>query len=262
MVSLRLREQQQIFTYLSLVISVCGLWLRIPDLPHSLIYTIVERDFFAYSLASLSRIISIPITFLFFLGLIGYFLSHGLRAFKQYKYKAFLPLAINLFTVIVLFFMQYAVVLPDFYANLKEREAVVAQITSGQLTPKESQRIEVSKESQRIDVSMIPDHPYKIYNLTLPSNYTHLSKGRGVDGKINILVDEKTNQPEIVVFFNGFNSFQSFQESPAYTALVYKAKTNSISGRDFFGVGNRYTMWLLESKQIKDNWFWVDLFED
>jgi hypothetical protein len=192
MVSLRLREQQQIFTYLSLVISACGLGLRISDFPHSLIYTIVERDFFKYSLASLSRIISIPIIFLFFLGLIGYFLSHGLRAFKQYKYKAFLPLAINLFTVIVLLFMQYAVVLPDFYANLKEREAVVAQITSGQLTP---------KESQRIEVSMIPDHPYKIYNLTLPSKYTHLSKGRGVDGKINILVDEKTNQPEMVVFF-------------------------------------------------------------
>jgi hypothetical protein len=56
--------------------------------------------------------------------------------------------------------MQYVVVLPDFYANLKEREAVVAQITSGQLTP---------KESQRIEVPMIPDHPYKIYNLTLPS---------------------------------------------------------------------------------------------
>lgn len=192
MVSLRLREQQQIFTYVSLGVSACGLGLRISDLPHSLIYTIVKRDFFSYSLAGLSRIISIPITFLFFLGLIGYFLSHGLRAFKQFKYKAFLPLVINLFTVIVLFFMQYAVVFPDFYANLKEREAVVAQITSGQLTP---------KESQRIEVPMIPDHPYKIYNLTLPSNYTYLSKGRGVDGKINILVDEKTNQPEMVVFF-------------------------------------------------------------
>jgi hypothetical protein len=45
MVSLRLREQQQIFTYLSLVISACGLGLRISDFPHSLIYTIVERDF-------------------------------------------------------------------------------------------------------------------------------------------------------------------------------------------------------------------------
>jgi hypothetical protein len=61
-------------------------------------------------------------------------------------------------------------------------------------------------------------------------------------------------------FFNGFNSFGG---SPAYTAFVYKAKTNSISERDFFGVGNLgYTMWLLESKQIKDNWFWVDLFEN
>jgi len=60
--------------------------------------------------------------------------------------------------VIVLLFMQYVVVLPDFYANLKEREAVVAQITSGQLVP---------QESQRIEVSLVPDHRYKIYNLTL-----------------------------------------------------------------------------------------------
>jgi hypothetical protein len=80
--------------------------------------------------------------------------------------------------------MQYVVVLPDFYANLKEREAVVAQITSGQLVP---------QESQRIEVPLVPDHPYKIYNLTLPSKYTHLSKGRKSDGDINILVDEKTN---------------------------------------------------------------------
>lgn len=256
MVSLRLREQQQIFTYSSLVVSACGLGLRISDLPHSLIYTIAKRYFFKYSLASFSRIISIPILFLFSLGLIGYFLLHGLGAFKQYKYKAFLPLAINLFTVIMLLFMHYAVVLPDFYANLKEREAVVAQIISGQLTP---------KESQRIDVSLIPDHPYKIYNLTLSSKYTHLSKGRGADGKINIpgeiniLVDEKTSQLEMVVFFNGFNDRGG--ELSAYTAFVYKVKTNSISERDLFGVSNRYDMWLLESKQIKDNWFWVDLLD-
>ncbi len=252
MVSLRLREQQHIFTYLSLGISAWVLLIRIFYLPHSLMYIILALILPIFSEIPLPGFLSIPIIFLFFLGLIIYSLYHGLRAFKQYKYKAFLPLAINLFTVIVLLFMQYVVVLPDFYANLKEREAVVAQITSGQLTPKESQRIEV--------VPMIPDHPYKIYNSTLPSKYTHLSKGRGEDGEINILVDENTSQPEMVVFFN---SFGSFRNQPIYTAFVYKAKANSISQQDLFGVANlSFGIWLLESKQIKDNWFWVDLFED
>jgi len=251
MVSLRLREQQQSFIYLSLGISAWVLFLRISSLPHSLMYTVLHLFFSIHTIIPLPGIISIPIIFLIFPGLIIYSLYHGLRAFKQYKYKAFLPLAINLFTVIVLLFIQYVVVLPDFYANLKEREAVVAQITSGQLTP---------KESQRIEVPMIPDHPYKIYKLTLPPKYTHLSKGRKVDGEINILLDEKTSQPEMVVFFN---SFGSFRNQPIYTAFVYKVKANSISQQDLFGVANlNFYIWLLESKQIKDNWFWVDLFED
>jgi len=249
MVSLRLREQQHGFTYLSLGVSGCVLWLRISSLPHSLMYVILDNSIF--SIISIPFFISFPIIFLFFFGLIIYSLSHGFRAFKQYKYKAFLPLAINLFTVLVLLFMQYVVVLPDFYANLKEREAVVAQITSGQL---------VRQESQRIEVPLVPDHPYKIYNLTLPSKYTHLSKGRKSDGDINILVDEKTNQLEMVVFFNTFGTFEN---QPIYTAFVYKAKSDSLSQQDLFGVANlNFYIWLLEAKKIKDNWFWVDLFED
>lgn len=249
MVSLRLREQQHGFTYLSLGVSACVLWLRISSLPHSLMYIILDNSIF--SIISIPFFISFPIIFLFFFGLIIYSLSHGFRAFKQYKYKAFLPLAINLFTVLVLLFMQYVVVLPDFYANLKEREAVVAQITSRQLVP---------QESQRIEVPMIPDQPYKIYNLTLPSKYTHLSKGRKSDGEINILVDKKTNQPEMVVFFN---SFGTFERQPIYTAFVYKATSNLLSQQDLFGVANlNFGIWLLESKKIKQNWFWVDLFED
>ena len=251
MVSLRLREQQHGFTYLSLGVSACVLWLRISCLPHSLMYVILDFIAPIFNIVHLPGLLSFPTIFLFFLGLIVYSLSHGLRAFKQYKYKAFLPLAINLFTVLVLLFIQYVVVLPDFYANLKEREAVVAQITSGHLTP---------KESQRIQVPMVPNQRYKIYNLTLPSKYTHLSKGRESDGEINILVGEDTNQPEIVVFFN---SFGTFEKQPIYTAFVYKVKGNSISQQDLFGVANlNFYIWLLEAQKIKDNWFWVDLFED
>lgn len=150
--------------------------------------------------------------------------------------------------------MQYFVVLPNFYANLKEREAVVTQISTGLLTP---------KESQRLEIKMLPkypykvyNHPYKVYSLTLPSKYTHLSKGKEVDGKINIVVDKKTSQPELVVFFNTF-------DSSTYTAFVYKTNTKPVSQKDLIGVGNiNMGIWLLESKKIKENWFWVDLFED
>ena len=251
MVSLRLREQQQSFTYLSLGISAFVLWLRISYLPHSLMYIIIYAISPIFAIVPLPGLLSIPIIFLVFLGLIVYSYSYGLKALNQYKYKSFLPLAINLFTVIVLLFMQYVVVLPDFYANLKERKAIVAQITSGQLVP---------KDSQIIEVPLVPDHPYKIYNLTLPSKYTHLSKGRKSDGEINILVDKKTSQPEMVVFFN---SFDSLEGEPNYTAFVYSAEANSISQQDLLGVANlNLGIWLLESKKIKQNWFWVDLFED
>jgi hypothetical protein len=251
MVSLRLREQQNGFTYLSLGISACVFWLRVSCLPHSFMYLILSDIAPIFYIFKLPGFFSLRVIFLVFLGLIVYSLFHGFRAFNQYKYKAFLPLVINLFTVIVLLYMQYIVVLPDFYANLKEREAVVAQITSGQLTP---------KESERIEVPLLPNHHYKIYNLTLPSKYTHLSKGRKADGEINIVVDDKTNRPEMIVFFNGFGSFK---DQPIYTAFVYKANTNPISERDLFGVANlNFYVWLLESQKIKDNWFWVDLFED
>jgi hypothetical protein len=250
MISLRLREQWQIFTYLSLAISACVTCLRIFFLPHSLMY---------FCLAIILPIIKwnnfpffpiFPIILLFFLGLILYSLFYGFRAFNQYKYKAFLLLGINLFTVIVLLFMQYVVVLPDFYINLKAREAVVAQLTSGQLKP---------NESQRIKIPAIPDHPYKVYNLTLPSHYTYLSKGIKSNGEINVLVNEKTNQPEVVVFFNSFGGIKRGN----YTAFVYKAKSNSIDHQDLFGVASLdFSLWLLESKQIKDNWFWVDAFDD
>ena len=71
--------------------------------------------------------------------------------------------------------------------------------------------------------------------LTLPSKYTHLSKGRGSDGEINIVVDQKTSQQEMVVFLN---SFGRFRNQPIYTDFVYKADANSISQQDLFGVAN------------------------
>jgi hypothetical protein len=64
----------------------------------------------------------------------------------------------------------------------------------------------------------------------------------------------------MVVFFNTFGAFEN---QPIYTAFVYKAKSDSLSQQDLFGVANlNFYIWLLEAKKIKDNWFWVDLFED
>jgi hypothetical protein len=68
MVSLRLREQQQSFTYLSLGISAWVLLLRISSLPHSLMYTVLDLLFSILTIIPLPGIISIPIIFLSFLG--------------------------------------------------------------------------------------------------------------------------------------------------------------------------------------------------
>jgi hypothetical protein len=66
MVSLRLREHQHNFTYLSLGISAWVLWLRISGLPHSLMYTILDLIFPKYTVVPLPGIIIIPTIFLFF----------------------------------------------------------------------------------------------------------------------------------------------------------------------------------------------------
>ncbi|MEW6493100.1 MAG: hypothetical protein AB1589_11420 [Cyanobacteriota bacterium] len=250
MIALSLRRQQLIFVYLSLAISAWVLWLKISFLPHSLMYIIIYVMSPIFNKFSLPGLYSIPTTFGVFFTLFICSLVHGSSAFKQYKYKAFLPLIINILTVIAILFMQYAIVLPDFYANFKERETVIAQIISGQLIPEEPQRIQIP----------IPNHPYKIYNMMLPSKYAHLSKGREPDGEINILVDQKINKPIMVVFFN---TFSRFRWEPNYTAFIYKTDSEQIRQQKLFGVGNlNYYIWLLEGQKIKNNWFWVDLFED
>jgi hypothetical protein len=247
-----LRKQQLILIYLSLGISALLLLLRISFLPHSLMYLVIYVVIPVFSIFSRPYIYTLLALTIVLLAFLIYSFGHGIIAFSKYNYKAFLPILISIFTVIAMLFMQYAIVLPDFYANFKEREAVVSQINSGELTP---------NESQRIQIPIIPNHPYKIYNLTLPSKYSQLSKGREADGEINLVLDEKTNKPKMVVFFNSVGRFKGGE--PNYTAFIYKTDADRIDQQELFGVGNlNFYIWLLESKKIHKNWFWVDLFED
>lgn len=247
-----MRKQQIILLSLSLAISACVLLVRGSFLPHSLAYVIVLIMSFYYELF-------IPLSFLnlhfiwfitiAFSILIIWSFVHCFVAFKRYRYKALIPFLANTFTVIVMLFMQYPVVLPNFHLNLSDREAVVAMVNSGKLIPQESDKIKI----------LIPKHPYRVYKMKLPSKYAHLSHGVEEDGEINVLFDQD-DRAKMVVFFNTVGRLKG---QPDYTAFVYKPNADKISHEDIFGVANlQFYVGILEEKKLKDNWFWVDVWED
>ena len=243
-----LHKQQIILLNLSLLTSVILLFLRWSFLPHSAQYTLLYS---LNSFKSINNLFGDKGTYFLLLSIVFITLSllsvqYFLKEFKRYKYKAFLPFLINLFTIIVLLFMHKAVILQDFNAHLGEREAIVTMIKSGTLKPDESQRI------KRLD--NLSHVLHKIYKVQLPSQYTHLSRGGNKGGEINIITNQN-NLNKIIVFFTSVDEVN-------YTALLYRINTFTPIENYLFGVGDlKSYAWLLEAKQINDHWSWVDVVE-
>ena len=249
MIQVNLRNQQFILLNLSLVTSILLLWLRGSFLPHSAQYTFLYSIFSLkgnYDILSNKGIYFLLLgTFFLILSLLS--VQYFLKGFKRYKYKALLPLLINIFTIIILVIMHNLVVLQDYYSHLGEREAIVTMIKSGTLKTDESQRI--------IWLDNISKVLHKIYKVQLPSQYSHLSQGGAKGGEINIITN-KNNQTKMIMFFPSIGEFN-------YTAWVYKINTSTPIENYLFGAGNlKSYARLLEAKQINDNWSWVDVIEN
>jgi len=170
MIQANLRNQQFILLNLSLVTSILLLLLRGSFLPHSADYTFLSS---LLSLKGSYDIFSDKGIYFLFLGtffIILSFLSfqYFLKGFKRYKYKALLPLLVNIFTIIVLLFMHNFVIYQEFYSHVGEREAIVNMIKSGTLKQNELQRIRWLDNLSNV--------LHKIYKVQLPSQYTHLSQ--------------------------------------------------------------------------------------
>ncbi len=250
MIKVDLHRQQTLLVNLSLLISVLLLFLRWSFFPHSSLYA------FLYSLNSLKsshhnvfldQSIFFLLVWIAFLVLSFLSIHFLMKGFKRYKYKAVIPLAINIFTLVLLLVIHNLTVLQDYYSNVKDRDAVVTMIKSGKLKPDDSQRI------TRLD--NLNHVLHKIYKLQLPSQYTDLSQGGGKGGEINIITNKK-DQTKIIVFFTSFDKVN-------YTAWLYKLNPLTPIENYLFGVGNlKSYAWLLETKQINDHWSWVDVVEN
>ncbi|ARV61350.1 hypothetical protein BZZ01_24455 [Nostocales cyanobacterium HT-58-2] len=245
-----LRKKRILILFLSLASSILLILIRSYFFPHSFNYTIL------YSILSLrlsNNILTDPsvyflFLFTFFIIVSLFSIQYFLQFFERYQYKAIVPLLINILTLVSLWLGQYTVILPNFYFHLREHEAVVTMIKSGELQPNESQRIKLENHI-----------PYKIYQMQLPPHYTHLSKSGERGGEINIVTD-KDNKAKIAVFFTSIGKFKG---EPNYTALMYRFDPQVSIENHIFGVKKMtYYVWLLDSLKINDNWFWVDVIED
>ncbi len=248
MIKISLQKQQLVILSLSLLTSVLLLLLRVSFLPHSTQYI------FLHSLNSLklSPLTLIHKEFYFlvlcliFLSLLFLSLEFLLKEFKRYKYKASLPLIINLCTIILFLFIQDIVISQDFNSNLEARKAVVTMIKSGSLQQNESQRVARLDNLNRV--------LHKVYKLELPTQYSHVSQSRNKPGQIN-LITNRNNENKMIVFFTSMSDFN-------YTAWVYKMNANIPIENYLFGVGDlKSYAWLLDTKQVNDNWSWVDVVE-
>ena len=245
-----LRKRRLIILKLSIFISVFLISVRSLFLPHSLNYTLL------YSLLSISlnyttftdKSAYFLCLFILFIVISIFCVQYFLQNFQRNQYKAIVLLLINLLTFISLWLAQYPIILPDFYSHLREREAVVAMIKSGDLQPNESQRIKLDNHIR-----------YKVYQMQLPPQYANLSKSGERGGEINIVADED-NKAKIIVFFTSVGKFKG---EPNYTAWMYRLDTGISIENHIFGVRNlTYFVWLLDSFKINQNWFWVDVIED
>lgn len=244
-----LRKRRLIILNSSLFISILLILVRSFFLPHSFNYTLL------YSLLSISLNHSLFTPTVYFLCLFIVFIvisifsvQYFLQNFQRYQYKAIVLLLIILLTFVSLWLAQYPIILPDFYSHLREREAVVAMIKSGDLQPNESQRIKLDKHIL-----------YKVYQMQLPPQYAHLSKSGERGGEINIVAGQD-NKAKIIVFFTSVGQFKG---EPNYTAWMYRLDTGTSIEKHIFGVRNlTYYVWLLDSFKINQNWFWVDVIED
>jgi len=141
----------------------------------------------------------------------------GFKA-QKLKYKAFIPLTINLVTFIMVFTIPFTSIMLylDFKFNMDEREEVVEMVKSKEL------------ESNDLNDDRI---------IILPEEYEHLSKGGG-----EIIIERDRGKLKIFFYtYRGIlNNFSGF----AYISDDSKLKASDFNG-DF-----------KEIEKKKEHWYW------
>ncbi|MBS4538860.1 hypothetical protein GOQ27_10315 [Clostridium sp. D2Q-11] len=141
----------------------------------------------------------------------------GLKAHKL-KYKAFIPLGINLVTFIIVLTIPFTGIMLyfDFKLNIDEREEIVSMVKSGEL-----------KANVYHNDSLIK----------LPEEYEHLSKGGG-----EIVVER--DKGRLKVFFYTYRGVLD-----NFSGFAYISDNSELSSDHFNGD-------FKEIKKKKEHWYW------
>lgn len=156
----------------------------------------------------------------FFLIIIIWSFIFGLIQMKNQKIKAFIPIIINIATVIIIYIVPFSTLTleMDFYSNLNAREDVINKITNGEL---------------------VPNVPYNDSLINLPAKYKNLSKGGGD------IVVEYENENLNVLFF----TFRGVMDN--FSGFMYMSDDNEPERNDLSCTQ------ILEVKKLKNHWYWI-----
>lgn len=263
-------SRQSPLLWLSAIFGIVLLFLRILTVPHSFSYFLFLRLFPAVvweipNLLSFGQSVTgspvspmnlfLAIVVLCFAFCCGWSLLHALTQLGRSGYRALAPLCLNLVHLLLLVYLNEAVVVPEFYLNQPAREAIVAQIAAGDL-PLENLRDGVSHSQEE----------RKFYTVALSGAQKQLSKGftvhpegRVQPGEVQVVYDSGDRLQS--VFF--FRSSGQTGHGPAYTAFVYQANDQPSQVPEVFGVGGlTYYVGVLDSKRFQPQWYWLDVWED
>lgn len=153
-----------------------------------------------------------------FLVILTWSVIYFIKNIYKMKYKAVLPLVINLITIVIVFFVPFTsiIISLDFNLNLEDREKIISMVQSGEL------------KSESL---------YGYNLIQLPEEYKHLSKG---GGEIFIEKDGDT----LKIFFYTFRGILD-----NFSGFAYISDNSELSQTDFNGDFDQII-------KKREHWFW------
>lgn len=168
---------------------------------------------------------------------------------KGHLSKAIPILAINLLTLGIILSINDFIVLPDFFLNLKDRQAAVELVLT-----------KYSRDN-KVSGRRMGYLPY--VEIELPTKYKHLSQGFYIKGGIAANFDYPGNaniNPEgkIIIFTNYIDI-----EGQKFSAFIYRSdNVDKMPEWQLQTLADITYVWILETKKLTNHWLWVEVVKD
>ncbi|MBD1923629.1 hypothetical protein H6F77_21505 [Microcoleus sp. FACHB-831] len=194
---------------------------------------------------------SVILAFFFFTCIASIWSSlYFLNKHRRHLSKAIPILAINLLTLGIILSINDFIVLPDFFLNLKDRQAAVELLLTNYARDNE-----VSGRG----MGYVP-----YVEIELPPQYRHLSQGFNIKGAILINLDNPRNTPisldgsenaKAIIFTNYIDI-----KGKKFSAFIYRTDTvDKIPEWQLQTLADIAYVWILETKKLTNHWFWVEV---